>query len=61
MNTGICKINRADDCRHLPIFTQNCDKLVGYISREYAKQAATGLRIKQGFDMRIKLRASITL
>ena len=61
MNTGIGEIKRANDCCYLPIFMQSCNKPVGDIPGKHAKQAATCLRIKQRFNMRIKLRASITL
>ena len=60
MNTGIGEIKRANDCRRLPIFMQRCNKPVSGIPGKHAKQAATGLRIKQRFNMRIKLRARIT-
>ena len=60
MNTGIGEIKRANDCRRLPIFMQCCKKLISNISRKHAKQATTGLRVKQRFNVRIKLRASIT-
>ena len=59
MNTGIGEIKRTNDCRRLPIFMQRCNKPVGGVSGKQAKQAATGLRVKQRFNMRIKLRTDI--
>ena len=59
MNTAIGEIKRANDCRRLSIFMQRCNKSISDISREHAKQATTGLGVKQRFNVRIKLRASI--
>ena len=61
MTTVIGEIKRANDCRRLAIFMQRCDKSISGIPGKHAKQATTGLGVKQRFNMRIKLRASITV
>ena len=60
MNTGIGKIKRANDGGHLPIFMQVYNKLISGTPGKHAKQAATGLRVKQGFNMGVNLRARIS-
>ena len=60
MDTDIGEIKPANNCCRLPIFVQRCNKPISVISGKHTKQAATGLRVKQGFDMGIKLRAANT-
>ena len=61
MNTVIGEIKRANDCCRLPILMQCCNKSISGITRKHAKQATACLGVKQRFNMRIKLYASMTV